>query len=337
VSRIAIDSMGGDHAPGALVEGAVLAARETRSELILVGDSKRIERELSKFEDKPENLSIQHCSEWIEMSESPVTALRTKKDASILVGMRIIKSDLADAIVTAGNTGAATVASKTVLQTLEGVDRPAIAASILNPTGYTVVLDVGANVDSKPRHLLQFAAMGSVYARVILGVENPNVGLLSVGAEEGKGNELTKAAYKLFEEKEEALNFIGNVEGGDLFSGKVNVVVCDGFTGNIALKSGEALAASFARLLRKEFSGDFVSRAGCVFTRGALRRFKRKIDYSEHGAAPLLGVQGVALICHGHSSEKAIKNAIFAAERALSRNLNAHIVTALKELNDIQA
>jgi len=333
VSRIAIDSMGGDHAPAALVEGAVLAARETRSELILVGDKKRVERELGKFEDKPENLSVQHCSEYVEMGESPVTALRNKKDASILVGMRVIKGDAADAIVTAGNTGAATVASKTVLHTLAGVERPAIAASILNPTGYTVFLDVGANVDSKPRHLLQFAAMGSVYARVILGVENPNVGLLSVGAEEGKGNELTKAAYKLFEEKGERLNFIGNVEGGDLFTGKVNVVVCDGFTGNIVLKSGEALAASFARLLRREFSGDIASRLGGVFTHGALGRLKRKIDYSEHGAAPLLGVQGVVLICHGHSSQKAIKNAIFAAEKALSRNLNAHIVTSLKELN----
>jgi glycerol-3-phosphate acyltransferase PlsX len=326
--------MGGDHAPGALVEGAVLAARETRSELILVGDEKRIGRELAKYEDKPENLSVRHCSEWIEMNESPVTALRSKKDASVLVGMRIVKTDEADAIVTAGNTGAATVASKTVLHTLEGFDRPAIAASILNPTGYTVFLDVGANVDCKPRHLLQFALMGSVYARVILGVENPKVGLLSVGEEEAKGNELTKAAHKLLDEKGEALNFIGNVEGGDLFTGKVNVVVCDGFTGNIVLKSGEALAASFARLLRSEFSGDMISTLGAVLTRSALGRFKKKIDYSEHGAAPLLGVQGVVLICHGHSSQKAIKNAIFAAERALSRNLNAQILDSLRKLNE---
>ena len=334
MSRIAIDSMGGDHAPGALVEGAVLAARETRSELILVGDRKRIERELGKFEDKLANLSIQHCSEWIEMGEAPVTALRKKKDSSILVGMRIMKSSAADAIVTAGNTGAATVASKTVLHTLEGVERPAIAASIPNPAGYTVLLDVGAHGDSKPRHLLQCAVMGSVYARVILGVPKPTVGLLSVGAEESKGNELTKAAYKIFDEKREALNFIGNVEGGDLFTGKVNVVVCDGFTGNIVLKSGEALAASFGALLRREFAGDIVSTLGGIFTRGALGRFKKKIDYSEHGAAPLLGVQGVVLICHGHSLQKAVKNAIFAAERALSRNLNAHIMTSLKEMNE---
>jgi glycerol-3-phosphate acyltransferase PlsX len=195
-----------------------------------------------------------------------------------------------------------------------------------------VLLDVGANVDCKPRHLLQFAIMGSVYARVILGVRNPRVGLLSVGAEDSKGNEVTKAAHKLLSEKAEPLNFIGNVEGSDLFSGNVEVVVCDGFTGNIVLKSGEALAASFETLLRTEFSSDVLSSAGSLLTRRALRRFKMKIDYSEHGAAPLLGVQGVVLICHGHSSAVAIKNAIFAAERSLSRNLNDHIVTALEEM-----
>jgi len=332
MSRIAVDVMGGDYAPGAPVAGALLASRETRSELILVGDAKRIGKELDKAENTPDNVSIEPASEWVDMDESPVTALREKKDASILVGMRAVKSGLADAVVTAGNTGAATVASKTVLHTLGGADRPAIAVRILNPTGSTVLLDVGANVDCKPRHLLQFAIMGGVYARVILGVRAPRVGLLSVGTEDSKGNEVTKAAYKLLSEREEPLNFIGNVEGGDLFSGNVEVVVCDGFTGNIVLKSGEALAASFETLLRTEFSSDVFSAAGSLLTRRALRRFKSKIDYSEHGAAPLLGVKGVVLICHGHSSPIAIKNAVFAAERSLSRNLNDHIVTALEDM-----
>ena len=322
--------MGGDYAPSAPVAGALLAAQETRSELLLVGDAKRIGRELEKVEERPDNLSVEPASEWIEMGESPVTALREKKDASILVGMRTVKSAAADAIVTAGNTGAATVASKIVLHTLPGTDRPAIAVRILNPTGFTVFLDVGANVDCKPRHLLQFAIMGSVYARVILGVANPRVGLLSVGSEDSKGNEVTKAAHKLLSEKEEALNFLGNVEGSDLFRGEVDVVVCDGFTGNIVLKSGEALAASFETLLRTELSSDVLGSVGGILTRRALRRFKGKIEYSEHGAAPLLGVQGVVLICHGHSSPAAIKNAIFAAERSLSRNLNAEIVAALE-------
>ena len=332
MSRIAVDVMGGDHAPAAPVAGALLASRETRSEVILVGDPKRIRKELDKTDNTPDNVSIEPASEWVEMDESPVTALREKKDASILVGMRAVKGGLADAVVTAGNTGAATVASKTVLHTLGAADRPAIAVRILNPTGSAVLLDVGANVDCKPRHLLQFAIMGSVYARVILGVTNPRIGLLSVGSEDSKGNDVTKAAHKLLSEKEEPLNFIGNVEGGDLFSGNVEVVVCDGFTGNIVLKSGEALAASFETLLRTEFSSDVFSAAGSLLTRRALRRFKMKIDYSEHGAAPLLGVQGVVLICHGHSSPIAIKNAIFAAERSLSRNLNDHIVTALEEI-----
>jgi len=332
MSRIAVDVMGGDHAPAAPVAGALLASRETRSEIILVGDAKRIGKELDKAENTPDNVSVEPASEWVEMDESPVTALREKKDASILVGMRAVKSGLADAVVTAGNTGAATVASKTVLHTLAGVDRPAIAVRILNPTGFAVLLDVGANVDCKPRHLLQFAIMGSVYARVILGVRSPRVGLLSVGSEDSKGNDVTKAAHKLLSEKEEPLNFIGNVEGSDLFSGSVEVVVCDGFTGNIVLKSGEALAASFETLLRTEFSSDVFSAAGSLLTRRALGRFKRKIDYSEHGAAPLLGVRGVVLICHGHSSPIAIKNAIFAAERSLSRNLNDHILTAVEEI-----
>jgi len=332
MSRIAVDVMGGDYAPSAPVAGALLASRETRSELILVGDPKRIRKELDKAEQSSDNVSVEPASEWVEMDESPVTALRQKKDASILVGMRAVKDGVADAIVTAGNTGAATVASKTVLRALGEADRPAIAVRILNPKGSTVLLDVGANVDCKPRHFLQFAIMGSVYSRVILGTRSPRVGLLSVGSEEGKGNEVTKAAHKLLSEKEEPLNFIGNVEGGDLFSGTVDVVVCDGFTGNIVLKSGEALAASFETLLRAEFSSDIFTAAGSLLTRRALTRFKKKIDHSEHGAAPLLGVQGVVLICHGHSSPMTIKNAIFAAERSLSRNLNDHIVTALEEI-----
>jgi glycerol-3-phosphate acyltransferase PlsX len=332
MSRIAVDVMGGDYAPSAPVAGALVASRETRSELILVGDPKRIRKELDKAEQSSDNVSVEPASEWVEMDESPVTALRQKKDASILVAMRAVKSGLADAVVTAGNTGAATVASKTVLHALGGADRPAIAVRILNPKGSTVLLDVGANVDCKPRHFLQFAIMGSVYSRVILGLRSPRVGLLSVGSEEGKGNEVTKAAHKLLSEKEEPLNFIGNVEGGDLFSGTVDVVVCDGFTGNIVLKSGEALAASFETLLRAEFSSDIFTAAGSLLTRRALTRFKKKIDHSEHGAAPLLGVQGVVLICHGHSSPMTIKNAIFAAERSLSRNLNDHIVTALEEI-----
>ena len=268
--KIALDAMGGDRAPGVIVEGAIQALREYKDlEVILVGDEKKIKGELAKYSVKGLSLSIIHASQVVEMDELPTSALREKKDSSIMVAARLVKERKAQAIVSAGNTGAAMVATKVVLGTLEGIERPAIAILTPHIYGVSILTDVGANVDCKPQHLLQFAIMGNTYAKEILGIERPKVGLLSVGKERIKGNELTKATYDLLEKT--SLNFVGNVEGRDIFNGSVDVIVCDGFIGNIVLKTGESLAETIQGMLKKEITKNFLRKLGALLSMGAYR------------------------------------------------------------------
>jgi glycerol-3-phosphate acyltransferase PlsX len=322
--RVALDAMGGDRGPEVTVEGAVTAARELGSTVILVGDEQVLQRHLARHDIRDLALSVRHAPEAVEMDESPMTALRKKKHSSIRIGLDLVKRGDAEAFVSAGNTGAVMATALVVLGPLPGVERPAIAVVVPTVTHQAVLLDVGANVDCKARHLLQFAIMGNVYARDILGQPRPRVGLLSIGEEEIKGNELTREAFKEMED-EPSLNFIGNVEGRDVFSGTADVIVCDGFTGNVALKISEGLADTLFHLLREELKRDLRGRAGALLLVPTFRRFKRRIDSSEFGGAPLLGVNGVCMISHGRSTGKAIRNAIRAAEGCVSNMVIAHI------------
>ncbi|MEK7367043.1 MAG: phosphate acyltransferase PlsX [candidate division NC10 bacterium] len=306
---VALDAMGGDAGPAVNVEGAVAAARELGLGVILVGVQEEIRRHLDRHDLRGLPIKVRHASEVVEMGDSPSTALRKKKDSSIRVAVDLVRSGDADAVVSAGNTGAVMAITLVVLGPLAGVERPAIAAALPTLAGHAILLDVGANVDCKPRHLVQFAIMGNVYARQVLGKARPRVGLLSIGEEETKGNELTKEAFRALEE-EPGIEFIGNVEGVDVFKGHADVVVCDGFTGNVALKIGESVAETIMALVREEVTADLRSRAGALLLKPAFRRLQRRLDYSEVGGAPLLGVNGITIISHGRSSAKAIRNAL---------------------------
>ncbi len=327
--RIALDAMGGDRAPRVIVEGAIQALREYRDlEVILVGDEKRVKKELSKYRTKGLSLSIIHASQVVEMDELPTTALRQKKDSSIMVSARLMKERKAQAIVSAGNTGAAMVATKVVLGTLEGIGRPTIATLMPHVYGVSILTDVGANVDCKPEHLFQFAIMGNTYAKEILGIEKPRVGLLSVGKEKVKGNELTRATYELLEKT--SLNFVGNVEGRDIFKGSVDVIVCDGFIGNVVLKTAESLAETIQGMLKREIKKNLLRKLGALLSMGAYRALKKRVDYSEYGGAPLLGINGVCIITHGGAPALAIKNALRVAGEFINHKVNAHIIEAVK-------
>ena len=306
------------------VEGAVAAARELGSTVILVGNEVVLRDHLARHDVRGLAMTVRHAPEAVEMGENPMSALRKKKRSSIRIGLEMVKKGEAEAFVSAGNTGAVMATALVVLGPLPGVERPAIAVVVPTITHQAVLLDVGANVDCKPRHLVQFAIMGNVYARDILGQTRPRVGLLSIGEEESKGNELTREAFKAMEE-EHSLNFIGNVEGRDVFSGIADVVVCDGFIGNVALKISEGLVETIFSLLREELKKDLRARVGSFLLVPTFRRFKRRIDSSEYGGAPLLGVNGVCMISHGRSTGKAIRNAIRAAEGCVNIQVIAHI------------
>ncbi len=326
--RIAVDAMGGDYGPAVVVEGAAAAAREYGLAVALVGDTIAIEREIARLHASDLPLTIHHASQVVGMGESPSQALRRKRDSSLRVAAELVKEGEAAAFVSAGNTGAAMAIGMFVLGVLPGVDRPAIAVVLPSLTGYTVLIDAGANVDPKPRQIVQFAVMGHVYARDILGKPKPRVGLLSIGEEEGKGTDLTREVYE--ELRVSSLNFIGNVEGRDIYNGKCDVVVTDGFTGNVALKISESIAETLAVMIRQELTRDFVSRLGALLSRPAFARFKKRIDYTEMGGAPLLGINGASIVCHGASPVKAIKNAIRVAAEWVQLNVNDHIKTALE-------
>jgi len=333
--KVAVDAMGGDHAPEATVEGAVLAAKELAlDEVVIVGDQREVERELSKYPRYGSKLTVAHASDVVEMHASPSKVLRNKKDSSISVALELVKDGRADAVITAGNSGAAMAMSMLKLKRLDGVERPALASIHPTLTGVSILIDAGANVDCRPAHLVQFAIMGEIYARFISGKDRPRVGLLSNGTEDSKGNELAKQTHAILSKGH--LNYVGYVEGRDLYNGSVDVIVSDGFVGNVALKSTEGISESFGTMLRREIEGSIWARIGYLFLRRALENFKRKVDYSEYGGVPLLGINGVCFICHGHSSAKAIKNAIRAASEYVLRDINRLLVDALQESQELK-
>jgi glycerol-3-phosphate acyltransferase PlsX len=326
--KIAVDAMGGDHGPAVVVEGAVAAVREFGVSAILVGDRQAIEVETQRLGAQALGIEIRHTSEVVGMAESPSLALRRKRDSSLRVSAELVRDGKAAAFVSAGNTGAAMAISMFVIGVLRGIDRPAIAAVLPGLRGFTVLIDAGANVAPKAWHLFQFAIMGHVYARDILGLERPRVGLLSVGEEEGKGNDLTRETYDLL--KESQLNFIGNIEGRDVYNGSCDVIVTDGFTGNVALKISESLAEMVGAMIKEELARDLRSKVGAALAVPAFGRFKKRVDYTEMGGAPLLGIDGAAIICHGASPVKAIKNAVRVAAEWAKAGLNEHIKAALE-------
>jgi glycerol-3-phosphate acyltransferase PlsX len=312
--RIAVDAMGGDHAPSAIVDGAVAAARHLDVQIVLAGAHGAIEDALSHHPDwRDLGLAIVDAPDVIAMSDTPAAALRRKPRASIRVAADLVTRREAAALFSAGHTGATVMASHAAFGMIPGVDRPALATTIPTRQRPAILLDAGANVECRPQHLLQFAVMGGVYARIALGAERPRIGLLSIGEEETKGNELTREAHQLL--KAAPINFIGNVEGREIYSGVADVVVCDGFTGNVVLKTSEGLVDTVEALLGDELQGTFSSQVGYLLSRRAFRRFRRRVDYSEYGGAPLLGVAGLAIVGHGRSSAKAVRNAIAMAHR----------------------
>ena len=311
---IAVDAMGGDHAPAAIVEGALAAARHLDIRVALVGQTAAVQNALDAYPDAGSlPVSIVDAPDVIEMADAPAAALRRKPRASIRVAADLVARGDASALFSAGHTGATVMAAYSAFGMIPGVDRPALATTIPTRERPAVLLDAGASVECRPQHLLQFAIMGSVYARLALGADRPRVGLLSIGEEETKGNELTRDAHRLL--KASPLNFIGNVEGREIYSGVADVIVCDGFTGNVVLKTSEGLVDTVEALLGDELQGTFSSQVGYLLSRRAFRRFQRRVDYSEFGGAPLLGVAGLAIVGHGRSSVKAVRNAIAMAYR----------------------
>ncbi len=317
---IAVDAMGSDRAPRPEVEGAILAARHYELEVLLVGHEHQVRAEMAAHRYDGLPIRVLHASEFIAMNES-VEAVRTKRDSSMRVGLRLVREGSAAGFVSAGNTGATMATSKIVLGALEGVHRPALAAVFPTAAGTPcLMLDVGAYVDCKPHNLEQFAIMGEIYYRTIFGVVRPRVGLLSVGAEESKGNEVTLSAHKLI--KQLPLNFVGNVEGRDLYNGNVEVIVCDGFMGNVALKVSEGLILTVREMLKESLQATLTRQVGYLLTRRAFADFKKRLDYSEYGGAPLLGVKGVCIVGHGSSNANAIKNAIRVAAETARGDIN---------------
>jgi glycerol-3-phosphate acyltransferase PlsX len=327
---IAVDAMGGDHAPKSEVEGAIRAARSLDVKVILVGHQDLVRRELDLHPGWRElPIEVVHASERVTMDDSAAKAFRTKRDSSLRVACRLVREGLAQGIVSAGNTGAVMATAKMVQGVVPGVDRPALAGVFPTVAGSpVVVVDVGANVDCSPQQLAQFAVMGEIYSHIILHRDRPRVGLLSIGEEEHKGNDLTRETLPLL--KNLNLNFIGNVEGRDIYGGEVDVVVCDGFVGNVALKVSEGLGEMVKTLLHDSLEATITRKIGFVLSRAAYVDFKKRLDYSEYGGAPLLGVRGVCIICHGRSNANAIKNAIRVAAEFAQGDINTKIERELK-------
>jgi glycerol-3-phosphate acyltransferase PlsX len=328
--------MGGDLAPAAVVDGAVAAARHLAIQIVLVGSTPALESSLASHADwRDLGVSIVEAPDVVGMGDPPAATLRRRPQASIRVAADLVARREAAAVFSAGNTGATVMAAHAAFGMIPGVDRPALATTIPTRLRPAVLLDSGANVECRPQHLLQFAAMGSVYARLALGVERPRVGLLSIGEEESKGNELTREAHRLL--KASPLTFIGNIEGREIYSGMADVIVCDGFTGNVVLKTSEGLVDAVESLLGDELRGTFSSQMGYLLSRRAFRRFRKRVDYSEFGGAPLLGVAGLAIVGHGRSSTKAVRNAIAMAHRFASSDFIPrveHEINGLRQLSN---
>lgn len=322
--RIAVDAMGGDLAPREIVKGALQAAMEYGISIVLVGDEEQVLAELGGS-DADGLVSVVHTPEVIGMGEPPAVAVRRKRNSSIVRATQLVRDGEASAVVSAGSTGAAMTSALLYLGRIKGVDRPAIAGVLPNEKGHSLMLDVGANVDCKPAHLLQFGIMGHHYARKIMGIDNPRVGLLSNGEESSKGNETTLAAFPQLQAA--GINFIGNIEGRDIFYGDVDVIVCDGFIGNIVLKAGEGMASALLKMVKEEITKSWLAKLGTVMAMPALRELQKRVDYNEYGGAPFLGVNGVSIICHGSSTAKAVKNAV----RVARDSVNHYLVETIRE------
>jgi glycerol-3-phosphate acyltransferase PlsX len=331
--KIAVDAMGGDFAPQAIVEGAFWASKKYGIKVVLVGDEDQVSKELSKYPTSKLPIYIHHAPHVVAMHESPSNVIRKMKDTSIKVAVDLAKEGEVSGAVSAGNSGAAMALAMYIFRKLEGVERPAIATIHPTPKGSTVLIDSGGNVDCKPFHLVQFAIMGDAYAKYILGEQEPRIGVLSNGEEEGKGNELTREVHEILSQTN--MNYIGYVEGRDLNSGSVDVIVCDGFVGNVALKISEGLWETIHAILRWEAQDNLRAKAAYFLMKRAMRRLEKRVDYSELGGAPLLGINGNCVISHGHSNAKAIMNAILLAQNLAKNKLNEHLIQELEENQDL--
>ena len=324
---IAVDGMGSDNSPTSEIEGVIAAVKTWNIKIILVGRESVLRPMLNDAGGGSLPVVIRNAGEVVAMDEPPTAALRKKKDSSIRLAADLVRNGEAAGLVSAGNTGAVMATSKLVFGMVPGVDRPALAAILPNLTGYSVMLDVGANVVCKPHHLAQFAVMGHLFSKKIIGVAEPRIGLMSIGEEESKGNDLVKEAHRAL--KPTNLNFIGNVEGRDIFNGRADVIVCDGFTGNVALKTSEGLIEAMLKLMKEELTRNMQARLGAALSRQAFQRLKKRLDYSEYGGAPLLGLSGASIICHGRSSGNAIKNAIRVAKEFAENRVDAMLAHEL--------
>jgi glycerol-3-phosphate acyltransferase PlsX len=319
--KIAVDAMGSDHAPAVEVDGAVQASAQYGVPIVLIGHENVVRELLARYDVPNGLIEVVHASEVVTMDDPAAIAIRKKKDSSIRVAETMMRDGRVSGVVSAGNTGAVMATAKFVVGTLPVVDRPALSTVLPTQKGKpAILLDVGANVDCKPFHLEQFAIMGDIYSRAIFGIRRPRVGLLSIGEEDSKGNDLTRESFKAL--KRAPLNFIGNVEGRDIFKGDVDIIVCDGFTGNVALKLSEGLIETFSAMLRQELQKTLTAKVGSIFAQNAFRQFRRRFDYSEYGGAPLLGIKGITIVCHGRSNANAIKNAIRVAHEFCKHNVN---------------
>lgn len=329
--KIAIDAMGGDLAPRSTVEGALLYDKETggKHHLMLLGDKSTLEGEIERHHfSKPRNISVHHTTQIVEMGDSPTIALKQKKDSSMMKGLQLHRDGEVDAFVSAGSTGAQMVGSLIILGRIEGVQRPALGSFLPSEGGVVLLIDVGANVDSKPIHLLQFGLMGSIFISYIYGIKNPRIALLSIGEEKSKGNELVIAANSLMVSR--LPNFIGNIEGRDILHGKADVIVADGFVGNSILKFAESIMAVFGNSFKRSVGKNLFSLLGAFMVKHAFKEMKSSFDYEEYGGVPLLGVNGISIICHGRSTSKAINNAIRVAVEIGEKQVNLHIQEQLK-------
>ncbi|MFV0336807.1 MAG: phosphate acyltransferase PlsX [Chthoniobacterales bacterium] len=332
--RIVLDAMGGDYAPANTIAGAAMALAEFPhiSKLYLTGDEAKISAELSKVGCNDSRIDIVHTTQVVEMTDTAIDAVRRKKDSSLSCAVDLVKKGEADAVVSAGHTGAMVAATTIKLRTLEGIDRPGIASYLPTMTNVCVLIDAGANLDAKPLHMLQYAIMGSVLSKHVLGFPSPEVGLMSIGGEDAKGSEFTKEVFKLL--RASRVNFRGNVEGHSLFEDPVEVVLCNGFTGNVVLKTTEATASAVFRWLKTELTSSPIRMGGAWLARNAFRAIRNKTNYEMYGGSPLLGVNGIAIIAHGSSSPLAIKNALRVASEFIKQKINPHIVDAIREFNE---
>jgi len=332
--KIAVDAMGGDRAPQEIIAGAVDAARKLNLQIILVGIQETIEKELRNHDIRNLPVFIQPAAEVVTMEDSPSKAMRRKRESSIAVGLRLVRDQRAQGFISAGNSGAIMAIAMVTLKKLKGIDRPAIVTCLPTLKEPVAILDVGGNVDCSPLHLAQFAIMGSVYAERVLNRNHPRVGLLSNGEEESKGNELTRSTHELL--KHSPLNYVGPVEGRDIYPGELDVIVCDGFVGNVVLKTSEGLALAMTEILRQELTSSFRRRLGAWLSRPGLRNLKERVDYSEYGGAPLLGINGNCFIAHGSSCRKAIRNGIRLCAEFSEQKVNEHLLDELDKNHEIQ-